>query len=390
MDEIARLTPTFSGVSYERLDELGSIQWPCNDKAPEGTPVMHVDEFVRGKGRFVITEYVATEERTSRKYPLLLTTGRILSQYNVGAQTRRTKNVVWHGEDRIDILIDLAMHARENRLPAFARKPAPVQATYLAYCGTTGLEAIDYRITDRFLDPPSPSADDFYSEASIRLPRTYWCYQPPSVAPSQPVGPLPAGQAGTITFGCLNNFSKVNAGVVAAWGRIMSEVKDSRMILHCREGGHRHRVRKLFAQAGVEPHRVRLVPRAPGVDYFLLYDQIDIALDPFPYPGGTTTCDALWMGVPVVSLSGSTGVSRGGLSILSNVGHPELVAHEVDEYVRIATELAADRIRLAGLRATLRSRMQASPLMDAPKFARDFEAALRGMWRAWCASLAGT
>lgn len=288
-------------------------------------------------------------------------------------------------EDRIDLLIDLAMHARDNRLPVFARKPAPVQATYLAYAGTTGLRAVDYRITDPYLDPPSDDADAYYSETSVRLPHTYWCYQPPAVVPDKPVGPPPAGQAGTITFGCLNNFSKVNPRVIAAWGRIMSAVTDSRMILHCREGGHRHRVRQLFAQAGVEPHRVRLVPRAPGADYFLLYDQIDIALDPFPYPGGTTTCDALWMGVPVVSFAGATAVSRGGFSILSNVGHPELVARDVEGYVRIATELASDRARLAGLRAALREQMRASPLMDAPRFARDFEAALRDMWRRWCA-----
>jgi protein O-GlcNAc transferase len=286
-------------------------------------------------------------------------------------------------EDRIDILIDLTLHTRENRLMVFARKPAPVQATYLAYCGTSGVEAIDYRITDPYLDEPGAD-DSIYAEKSVRLPHTYWCYQPMDEAGA--VESSPVERFDSITFGCLNGFWKVNAGALAAWGAILSRVPGSRLLLHCREGSHRHRVTEELIKAGVDPHRVQFVARVSGADYFKLYDQIDIGLDPFPYPGGTTTCDAMWMGAPVISLKGRTAVSRGGFSILSNVGLSELVANTVEEYVELAVGLAADRPRLIALRGSLRSRMLGSPLMDAPGFTRDFEAALRGMWRKWCAA----
>ena len=292
-------------------------------------------------------------------------------------------------KDQIDILIDLTMHTKDSRLTVFARKPAPVQATYLAYCSTTGVDAIDYRLTDPFLDPPPEgstptpeSSDAFYTEKSVRLPHTYWCYRAPPEAGE--VGPSPVAQFGSITFGCLNSFSKVTPVAIATWGRILGSVSGSRLVLYCREGSHRHRVTELFQQAGVEPHRIQFSPRVSGEDYFKLYNQIDIALDPFPYPGGTTTCDALWMGVPVITLKGRTAVSRGGFSILSNIGLAELVGHSLDQYVQAAIELVADRARLIDLRTSLRSRMLISPLMDAPRFARDFEDALRMMWRAYC------
>jgi predicted O-linked N-acetylglucosamine transferase (SPINDLY family) len=283
-------------------------------------------------------------------------------------------------QDRIDILVDLTSHTKDNRLLVFARKPAPVQATYLAYCGTTGLDTIDYRLTDPYLDP-SNSDDRFYSEHSYRLPSTYWCYLAPLMSP--PVAPLPARENGSITFGCLNSFTKVSSISLEMWCKLLQRVPASRLLLHAREGSHRQRVSDLLTENQVDPQRLEFVPRLAVDQYFNQYAKIDIALDPYPYPGGTTTCDALWMGVPVVSLVGKTAVSRGGHSILSNVGLPELVAQSPEQYVEIAAGLAGNVDRLANLRAGLRDRMRSSPLLDASKFARDVEAAFRDMWRQW-------
>lgn len=282
-------------------------------------------------------------------------------------------------QDRIDILVDLTMHMAGSRLLAFARKPAPVQVTYLAYCGTTGLRAIDYRLSDRHLDPPDTRA--CYAERTVHLPRTYWCYEPPADAP--PVGGLPAHSNGLITFGCLNNFAKVNTETVATWAQLLSAVPHSRLILHAGEGDHRGRVLEQMASERVDPQRVRFVQALPVRQYLAQYHQIDIALDPFPYSGGTTTCDALWMGVPVISLSGEFAFACAGRSILSNVALGELVASDCAQYVRIAVQLATDLPRLSDLRRTMRDRMQGSPLMDALGFTSDVEAVYRSMWRRW-------
>jgi len=280
-------------------------------------------------------------------------------------------------QDRIDILVDLVMHMRGTRMLVFARKPAPVQVTYLAYCSTSGLETIDYRLTDQYLDPP-PSDDRFYSEESIHLPRCYWCYPAAEQAPD--VAPLPALAAGHVTFGCLNNFGKVSAGALSTWSQLLRQVPNSRFLLHAHEGSHRDRTRRQLAAAGIDPDRLQFVAMQSMTQYFHQHNRIDIALDPFPYPGGTTTCDALWMGVPVVSRAGQTAVSRAGLSILSNAGLSELVAHDAEQYVQIATELAGDLSRLHQLRVDLRPRMRRSALMDAPRFTADVEAAFRRMW----------
>ncbi len=285
-------------------------------------------------------------------------------------------------QDRIDILVDLTMHMANNRLLVFARKPAPVQVTYLAYCGTTGLGAMDYRLTDPYLDPPGRH-EKFYCEQSIHLPETYWCYRPAIETP--PVSAVPALTGGHVTFGCLNNFCKVTAPTLAAWSRLLQAAPEARLLLHARAGSHRDRVRTFLAQQGVSAERLAFVDSLPTEEYFGVYRRIDVALDTFPYGGGATTCDALWMGVPVVSLAGETAVGRGGVSILSNVGLPELIARTPEQYVRIAVELAQDLPRLSELRATVRARMQASPLMNAPRFARNVEAAYRNIWRSWCA-----
>ncbi|MSU65632.1 MAG: tetratricopeptide repeat protein [Opitutus sp.] len=284
-------------------------------------------------------------------------------------------------QDKIDILVDLTMHMAGNRLLVFARQPAPVQVTYLAYCSTTGLETIDYRLSDPYLDP-SNGRDSIYSEETVRLPETYWCYQPLPGVPD--FGPLPALEQGGVTFGSLNNFCKASDQALATWARLLGLVPNSRLILHCHEGSHRDRVTRHLAAAGVASSRVHYVGLMPADEYFSTYRRIDIALDTFPYGGGTTTCDALWMGVPVVSLRGKTAVGRGGFSILSNVGLPELVARSEEHYLQIAADLAGNLPRLRGLRSSLRGQMERSPLMDAPRFARNVEAAYRRMWRAWC------
>ena len=285
--------------------------------------------------------------------------------------------------DRIDILVDLTMHMENSRLLTFARKPAPVQATYLAYCSTTGLQTMDYRLTDPYLDPIEQE-DRWYSEKSVRLPRTYWCYQPSAGLPA--VTPLPALSLGYVTFGCLNTFAKVTPPTWDAWCRLLIQVPRSRLIVHSRLGSHRQNIFHLLESRGIDPRRLAFVKKLPTLAYFQQYQQIDIALDPFPYTGGTTTCDALWMGVPVVSIAGQTAVSRGGLSILSNIRLPELVARSAEQYVQIAAGLAADLPRLMQLRQTMRARMLQSPLMDAPAFARDVESAFRTIWKSWCMS----
>lgn len=289
-------------------------------------------------------------------------------------------------QDRIDILVDLTMHMGSSRLLTFARKPAPVQVTYLAYCGTTGLETMDYRLTDPYLDPvaeePAQASRPCYTEQSVSLPRTWWCYRPPDAVPE--VNSLPASDTGRITFGCMNNFCKITPGVWDAWEQLLQAVPGARLVVHAGEGTHRQQARDRLARAGVDPDRLEFVGFQPLVQYFEQYRNIDIALDPFPYTGGTTTCDALWMGVPVVTVAGRTAVSRGGLSILSNLGLDEFVARSVQEYVRLAAQRASDRPRLSELRQTLRSRMKASPLMDERQFAADMETAYRWMWQAWC------
>jgi predicted O-linked N-acetylglucosamine transferase (SPINDLY family) len=238
------------------------------------------------------------------------------------------------------------------------------------------LDTIDYRISDPYLDPPEAN-NECFSEKTIYLPRTYWCYQPEADAPQ--VTPLPAQSARRTTFGCLNDLGKVTQPTLNLWRDLLRAVPGSQLLIYAPQGEHRQRI-----GAQIDPDRVQFVAHLPLQEYLATYNQIDIGLDPFPFNGGTTTCDALWMGVPVVSLVGTRPVSRAGLSILSNVGLPELVARSEDDYVKFAIELANDLPRLSELRSSLRQRMLASPLTDARQFARDIEAAYRQMWQAWC------
>ena len=282
--------------------------------------------------------------------------------------------------DRIDILVDLAAHSGHNRLLAFARKPAPVQVTYLAYCSTTGVAAIDYRVTDRFLDPAGEASH--YSETSIHLPHCYWCYSAPPLPDS--ARPVAERRPGPPTFGCLNNFAKVTGVTLDLWVRLLRRVPEARLLVYARTEAHRDRVRRALREAGLQESRAAFVGLQPLADYLETYRQIDVALDPHPYCGGTTTCDALWMGVPVVSLAGRTAVSRAGLTLLANVGLEHLVARSEEQYVELAAALISDASGLAELRRGLRARIESSPVMDAPQFARDLEAAFRTVWRAWC------
>ena len=292
-------------------------------------------------------------------------------------------------EDRVDILVDLAMHTANNRLPVFAWEPAPVQVTWLAYPGSTGLPGIGYRLTDAHMDPPGSRGHGTAesSEEPVRLPDCWCCYDP--VGDSPEVNALPAWSAGGVTYGTLNNFAKVNEKALALWARVLGAVKGSRLVMLCPEGRSRERVRAFLGARGIAAERLELVGHLDRWEYLGHYQRIDIALDPFPCNGMTTTCDALWMGAPVLTMPGEMPASRAGLSILSSIGLGEMAASSEEDYVRIAAALAGNLPRLADLRATLRQRMQASPLMDAPRFARNVEAAYQKMWQRWRARDSG-
>jgi predicted O-linked N-acetylglucosamine transferase (SPINDLY family) len=285
--------------------------------------------------------------------------------------------------DRIDILVDLALHTADNRMLVFARKPAPVQVSMLGTPSTTGLDTIDYRLTDPYFDPPGVSDGD-YTERSIRLPCPIWCYQAPEAAP--PVGELPAWRNGFVTFGCLNQFAKVSRPALHLWVQILQALSGARLVLQAQRGRHLDAVRQVFAENGVAGDRVAFAARVPHRQYLERYHELDLCLDPFPYNGHTSTLDALWMGVPVVTLAGHTGVGRAGVSVLSNVGLPELIAATPEQYVAIATALAGDWERLSQLRAGLRQRMQESRLTDGPQYTVAVEKAFRQMWQIWCRS----
>jgi predicted O-linked N-acetylglucosamine transferase (SPINDLY family) len=231
------------------------------------------------------------------------------------------------------------------------------------------------------MDPPG-SKPAWSAEEPVRLADCWSCYQPMGDSPE--INALPALSTGRVTFGSLNNFAKVHEGVLARWARVLEAVKGSRLVMLCPEGGTRERARAFFGERGIGTERVELFGCLKHAEYLRLYQEIDIGLDPFPFNGITTTCDALWMGTPVLTLPGEAPVSRAGLSLLSSVGLGELAAVSEEDYVRKAVELAGNLPRLAELRATLRQRMLASPLMDASRFARQVELAYREMWKTSC------
>ncbi|HEY8023051.1 MAG TPA: tetratricopeptide repeat protein [Burkholderiaceae bacterium] len=286
-------------------------------------------------------------------------------------------------EDGIDILLDLSGHTSNNRLAMFAWKAAPIQASWLGYFATTGLDAIDYLIADPWTLPPSE--EKFFTEKIWRLPETRLCFSAPDIALD--VAPLPAHGNGSITFGCFNNLSKINDAVVALWCDILDAIPDSRLFLknmQFGEPGARQAAAERFAARGIDAARLILEGPSSREQYLRSYDRIDIALDPFPYTGGTTTAEALWMGVPVLSLAGQRFLSRQGAGLLANAGLPGWVAKNTVQYIALAVSHAADIEQLSALRKNLRGRVLASPIFDAGRFAIHFETMLRNMWRSWC------
>lgn len=287
--------------------------------------------------------------------------------------------------DGIDILVDLSGHTTANRLQMFALKPAPVQATWLGYPGTTGLKAIDYRIVDAITDPETADGRDA-SETLIRLPGGFLCYAPAADAPEPKV--TAPRQDGVITFGSFNNPVKSSAPAMDVWARILARVPASRLLLKgnafADEAVRRH-VHAALSERGIASDRVDLRgPVADPGEHLKTYDEIDIALDPFPYNGTTTTCEALWMGVPVITLLGERHSGRVGASLLTRLGLEELIARTADDYVGIAAALADDGERLAAMHRDLRQRMAASSLCDGASFTRTLEEGYRTMWRRWC------
>lgn len=288
--------------------------------------------------------------------------------------------------DRIDILVDLAGHTGPNQPWLMARKAAPIQVTAIGYPNTTGIAAVDYRIVDSLTDPQG--AESLATEELIRLDPCFLCYTPPQAAPEP--APPPCLERGHITFGSFNNCIKLSAPVMALWARVLDAVPGSRLLVKSTQFSaplFKDKYAKRFADAGVDPDRLELVGRIPDTAGHLgAYARVDIALDPFPYNGTTTTCEALFMGVPTVTLAGDRHAARVGVSLLTAAGMPELIARSPDEYVELARRLASDPAGLAGLRREIRPRLLGSPLCDGPGYARRLEEAYRAMWRRWCAA----
>lgn len=289
--------------------------------------------------------------------------------------------------DGIDVLVDLSGHTAKNRLAVFALRPAPVQVSWLGYCGTTGLAAMDYLLADPIVVPKK--AERAFTETIWRLPRIERCFWPGDI--DLPPSAAPAPGDVSVTFGCFNNRAKLSPATLKCWARLLKRVEGSRLLIKTRTLADplvRQELAATFAALGIAADRLTLEGASPRAEALAAYGRVDIALDPFPYCGCTTTAETLWMGVPVVTLRGESWAGRVGETILAAVGLDELIAADVDDYVNIAAGLAGDFDRLAVLRVELRPRMQASPLCDALGFARDIEAAFRGMWRIWCAASA--
>lgn len=286
--------------------------------------------------------------------------------------------------DGIDIAVDLGGHTVDSRVAVMAFHPAPVGVSYLGYPATTGMAGVGWRLVDGLTDPPG--SEEWHTERLLRLDPCFLCFRPPSEAPE--VAPLPAAAGGGVTFGSFNNPAKLSPRVLALWSRVLSAVPGSRLLL---KGvgldlpAVRDRLRAAAAGAGIDPSRLEVLPttRTPA-EHLGTYARVDIALDTFPYHGTTTTCEALWMGVPVVTLAGQVHVSRVGVSLLRAAGCEGWVANDEDAYVKIASGLASDPAALARRRAQLRAGVAASPLADAGAFVARFEQALRTAWRAWC------
>ena len=281
--------------------------------------------------------------------------------------------------DEIDILVDLAVHTQGNRLTLFARKPAPLQGTYLGYASTTGLSTIDFRITDPWVDPAGLT-DAFHSEKLMRLPQTQWVYRP--VADTPEVSPLPA-RKGRLTFGAATNLAKISEPTIEMWAMALRAVPNATLILKgagMEDEPTRQFFLDRFAHAGIRSDRLVLEPTSPLAKYLHWFSEVDLVLDTSPFAGGTTSCHSLYMGAPVITRIGNTSVSRVGSSLLHNLGLKELIAETAEQFARIVADLSSDLPRLASLRESLRPRMQQSPLMDEASFARNLESAYQQAW----------
>jgi len=286
--------------------------------------------------------------------------------------------------DGIDILVDLSGHSGFFRLPVFAQQPAPVQVTWLGYLSTTGMTRIQYRLCDRHTDPPGMT-DRFHTETLVRLPNSQWCYRPVVSIDCSEVPPF--RRNGFVTFGSFSHAVKLSPTVRRLWAEILTRLPDSRIVFAgIPQGPIRGGLIQDFERAGIAANRIATLPRVGSAEYLRSFDDVDVALDTTPYSGGTTTCDTLWMGVPIITAPGTRPISRSTASILATLGLSDWIAASPEDYVRLAVRYAEDRESLAELRRTLRGRMRASPLMNEPQFARDVEDAYRRMWRAWCGS----
>jgi protein O-GlcNAc transferase len=283
--------------------------------------------------------------------------------------------------DGLHALIDLAGHTAHNRLSLLASRLAPVQVSWLGYFASTGVPGVDFVLTDVASVPEASQAH--FSERVWYLPQTRLCFTPPTESEGLTPAALPAAQNGHVTFGCFQSLSKVNDDVLAAWSRVLAAVPSSRLRVQAGQLGRpegREALSARMSRAGIAVERVSLMPGAPKSQYLAAYSEVDVLLDTFPYPGGTTTCEALWMGVPTLTLEGSTMLSRQGASMLRSVGLDNWVATDIDDYVERAARLTADLKGLARLRAGLREQVRPSALFDAGRFARAFESAFESMW----------
>jgi protein O-GlcNAc transferase len=329
--------------------------------------------------------YCYTEqERTDAYTNVLKQAGGIWRSASVNAPDTALRNQL--RADQIDIAIDLSGQTAGTRLGALAIRATPVTASWLGYPATTGLPTIDWRITDAIADPPG--SERYHTERLMRLPDGFLCYEP-RVQDAAAVAPLPALTRGSITFGSFNNTQKLTPATIRCWATILIALPNARLVLkagHLADPVMRQSILEQFAECGIDTARVELRSHVAEMGAHLLtYGEIDIGLDPLTYNGTTTTCEALWMGVPVVSLIGDRHASRVGFDLLSRIGLSELAVPDVDGYIKLAVALAQDLPRLQQLRRGLRDRMQHSPLCDAAHFTRQFEAALRAMWHDWCA-----
>jgi protein O-GlcNAc transferase len=284
--------------------------------------------------------------------------------------------------ERIDVLVELSGHTGGNRLAALASKPAPVIISAIGYPNTTGLPAVDWRLVDSITDPPG--AETLCTERLLRLDPCFLCYRPPEleVAPAMPGG-------GPVTFGSFNNSAKIGPECAALWAKVLQAVPGSRLLLKTQtlaDPAAQRELRRRLESAGIAPDTVELIAWSPTrAEHLAIYGRVHVALDSVPYNGTTTTCEALWMGVPVVAIRGDRHASRVSASLLSAAGHPEWIAEDEDGFVRIAAALAGDPTRLASIRSSLRAELRASPLLDQRGFAQRFHAAIRGCWQDWCA-----